>query len=1229
MRRMVENQHAVQYGYRLLHPIKPIQNQADFMSEKTVFISYSHDTDEHREKVLALSERLRDDGIHTLLDQYINGSPKQGWPRWMLDQLDAADYVLVVCTETYYRRFRGHEKPGIGKGVDWEGTLITQEIYDQRSQTLKFVPIFLGSVNPSYIPEPLRSISYYALTSEDAYQNLYDFLLDQAGVEARPVGTLKTKPRRTAKSLQFGKPAAETTTAKPVPNDITRIIEYAPENLIGRESDLKLITQAWQQVQTQSRNRPHILTFVALGGEGKTSLVAHWLIENLVKQDWQGCDVAFAWSFYSQGTREQVAASSDLFLSEALTFFGDEATANSAKSAHDKGKRLAQLVGGQRSVLVLDGLEPLQYPPTSPTPGELKDDGIKALLKTLASQNHGLCLVTTRYAIPDLKAFRTSTAPMHDLLSLSPAAGVHLLKQLGVHGAQKEFEKLVEDVQGHALSLNLLGSYLKDAHGGDIRKRDLINFAEANAEEHNGHAFHIMDAYLAWLEQGSAGVPPASNPNQPLAERSRSQQSQSQQLAPALLKLLGLFDRPATADCLAALWQAPPIKGLTEALFTVEKQWLGFKRNYRPVDRDQINISLSRLEAAKLLTVTRDASGTLLALDSHPLIREYFAKYLKERQPLAFQAAHQRLYQHLCESTPHQPDSLEGLQPLYQAVAHGCLAGLQQEVCDKVYRDRILRGTSHDGFYSTKKLGIFGADLSAVACFFDTPWQRVSSALIAAYQAWLLNAAAIRLRALGRLTEALEPMRVSGEIDAKAENWKGAAISYSNLSELELTLGDIILAVADAEQSVRHADASGDAFHRMSKRTTYADALHQAGRRAEAAAAFREAEALQAESQPDYPLLYSLFGFRYCDLLLSDLGLLPLLAGQNSNVEDPTTVLAEVMARATQAIKIAERNKWILDIALDHLTLGRAHLYGFIIAYPAIPAAHDTHAAPHAQSTAQAQELNTAASELAAAVDGLRRSGRGDILPRGLLTRAWLRRLTSQLGYAEEGVDGVVGYAVRTLPDAGLDKVHTAYPTDDDCMDAEGTTPGMGEVDRVGNKRSGATQGAVADDCMDAGGTTPRMGEVDRVGNKRSGAMQGAVVGEGSAATTQAAASDGLPSVSPSYIDGDDYSQNRATQGAIADDGYSGGRAGKMPALHVQACPAQADLDEAYDIAERGPMPLFLADIHLYRAGLFHNANPYPWQSPKHDLAEARRLIEKHGYWRRKAELEGLEQRLL
>jgi hypothetical protein len=81
------------------------------------------------------------------------------------------------------------------------------------------------------------------------------------------------------------------------------------------------LNDAWDQAVHGETKRPHILTFVALGGEGKTSVVAKWDVD-LAFRDWPGCEAALAWSFYSQGTREQLAASSDLFLNEALTFFG-------------------------------------------------------------------------------------------------------------------------------------------------------------------------------------------------------------------------------------------------------------------------------------------------------------------------------------------------------------------------------------------------------------------------------------------------------------------------------------------------------------------------------------------------------------------------------------------------------------------------------------------------------------------------------------------------------------------------------------------------------------------------------------------------------------------------------------------------------------------------------------------------------------------------------------------
>ncbi len=996
------------------------------MNDITVFISYSHDSDAHRERVLGLSERLREDGITTILDQYVNGSPAEGWERWMMNGLDSSTFVLCVCTETYNHRFLGHEEFDQGKGVDWEGMLLTRKLYNSRSTSNKFIPVLFDNADKAFVPEPL-GLTFYVLDSEKNYQGLYDVLLDQSGIEPAIVGKLKSRPRETGKPIEFDDGASETPIV-----DITRIIKYAPAELIGREVETGLLDKAWSQVRNNELGRPHVLAFVALGGEGKTSLVAKWAAE-LGNRDWPGCDAVFAWSFYSQGSREQIAVSSELFLSEALTFFGDAEMARSAQGAFDKGKRLAHLIAEQRVLLILDGLEPLQYALSSPTPGMLNDQGVNALLCALAANSNGLCLLTTRYEIPDLQAWSQTTAIQHELLRLSKEAGVALLHSMKggttknpveIKGTQDEFETLVEDVDGHALTLQIVGQFLLRAHHGDIRRRGLIDFEKADSKIQGGHAFRAMQAYVTWLKDDS--------------DESRREL--------AVLKILGLFDRPASADCINALLKAPAIDGLTEPLVGLAgDDWL---------------FTLTGLEAARMITLNRaGSSGELLSLDAHPLLREYFARYLQEQSGDAWRAAHRRLYEHLCENTQEgEMPTLEDLQPLYQAVAHGCYAGLMREACGDVYHDRINRGGEN---YSSHKLGAFGSDLAAVACFFDTPWSRVSTAIMAAAQAWLLNEAATRLRALGRLTEALEPMRVSREMNVKVESWKGAAICYGNLSELELTLGELSGAVVDAESSVTYADRSGDAFWRMASRTKHADALYQSGRRDEAESLFREAEYMQAERQPDYALLYSLQGFQYCDLLLAQAESAAwqrtLVQARNRDLTVSHAMLDRLQTvkdRATKTLKWMEQaHLSLLSIALDHLTLARTNLYTTIL---------------------QQSSVSNHQPEIEAAVSGLRSAGQLDQLPKALLTRAWQRTLTANL----------LG------PDS-----------------------------------------------------------------------------------------------------------------------------------------AQSDLDEAWQIAERGPMPLYLADIHLHRARLFASLDPqeYPWQSTQHDLSEARRLIEKHGYGRRTKELEDAE----
>jgi tetratricopeptide (TPR) repeat protein len=331
--------------------------------------------------------------------------------------------------------------------------------------------------------------------------------------------------------------------------------------------------------------------------------------------------------------------------------------------------------------------------------------------------------------------------------------------------------------------------------------------------------------------------------------------------------------------------------------------------------------------------------------------------------------------------------------------------------------------------------------------------------------------------------EAIEPMRAGMENYAKQEKWKEVAITANNLSELELTLGEVAEAVGEAEQSVTYADRSSDSHQRQESRCTQADALHQAGRAAEAETRFREAEEIHAKAQPQNPLLYSIRGFKYCDLLLATperaawellLGRTRRKEAQTSSAESqrpltssPTLIdsCRTVSQRAAQTLKIAEQHLGLLDIALDHLTLGRAALYAVILS---------------------GSKIEVPKSEIENAVRGLRRAGQQDELPKALLTYAWQRVLTG----------------ARTGPES-----------------------------------------------------------------------------------------------------------------------------------------AQEDLDEAWEIAERGPMRLFMADIHLYRARLFggmkdeNGEMKYPWdknpngtsRGPKDDLAAARKLIEQCGYWRRKEELEDAE----
>jgi hypothetical protein len=153
-----------------------------------VFISYSHDSEEHKNRVRNLCERLRKDGIDCRIDQH-EFSPPEGWPRWCRNQVQESQFVLVVCTETYKRRYEGGAPAGEGKGAKWEGFIITLELYEAEEVNTKFIPVVFSSQDAQHIPLELRGATCYDPSAPDDYGNLFRHLTNQPAREKSPVAS--------------------------------------------------------------------------------------------------------------------------------------------------------------------------------------------------------------------------------------------------------------------------------------------------------------------------------------------------------------------------------------------------------------------------------------------------------------------------------------------------------------------------------------------------------------------------------------------------------------------------------------------------------------------------------------------------------------------------------------------------------------------------------------------------------------------------------------------------------------------------------------------------------------------------------------------------------------------------------------------------------------------------------------------------------------------------------
>jgi TIR domain len=433
-------------------------------------------------------------------------------------------------------------------------------------------------------------------------------------------------------------------------------------DVFGREEDLAFLDDAW------ASEHVNVVTIVAWGGVGKSTLVNHWL-RRMAADHYRSAEFVFGWSFYRQGASGGTS-SADEFLDAALAWFGDPDPR--LGTAWEKGERLAKLVARRRTLLVLDGLEPLQNPP-GPQEGRVRDPSLQALLRELAAFNTGLCLIATRLPIADIADHERTSALRRDLEQLSADAGAKLLRALGINGNEAELRTASDEFHGHCLALTLLGSYLTDAYNGDIRRRKEVSERLAQDVRQGVHARKVMESYQTWFGEG----PELS-----------------------VLRMLGLFDRPAEEKALGALLKPPAIPGLTESLIDLS-----------PIEWRTV---LAKLRRARLLAGEDPHNPG--NLDTHPLVREYFGEQLRSQQTNAWKECNRRLYHYYRTLAPQLPNSFREMEPLFLAVICGCNAGLFREALHEVYIPRIQRGNA---YFVANVLGARGALLTALVHFFE------------------------------------------------------------------------------------------------------------------------------------------------------------------------------------------------------------------------------------------------------------------------------------------------------------------------------------------------------------------------------------------------------------------------------------------------------------------------------------------------------------------------------
>lgn len=158
--------------------------------QPNVFISYSWDSEEHKNWVLDLADSLCEEGINVILDRYYLKAGKS-LTKFLETNIGAVDKVLIIFTENYKKK--AEKRQG---GVGFEYSILNQELYENQSESERIIPILRNGKPVDSIPTYMRQLIHLDITKDENYSVWFSELLkeiyDEPTIRKPKIGIRKT-----------------------------------------------------------------------------------------------------------------------------------------------------------------------------------------------------------------------------------------------------------------------------------------------------------------------------------------------------------------------------------------------------------------------------------------------------------------------------------------------------------------------------------------------------------------------------------------------------------------------------------------------------------------------------------------------------------------------------------------------------------------------------------------------------------------------------------------------------------------------------------------------------------------------------------------------------------------------------------------------------------------------------------------------------------------------------